>query len=512
MSHNALQSNRTLYEMLVRDIERLSLSASNESKAQKVSQVAKFAMMNFTGLLSDYRIEKILIEIGKELDANLISTKNQAISDTRNVLHVVSKLFNTGGHTKIVRNWIEMDTRSVSSLVVTDQDTFLEFGVHNELVKNCHEVVFLNAKDSLVERSLALKKYILSTKFDVIVLHHHPDDVIPVIALSNENFPPVMHYNHADHLFGIGVAISDLVIHFRKISHDFSLRFRGVKRSEVLSYPLKSVPDVGHDVVKKNSKVTFITMGSLYKFMPYQGHNLFKLFASILNKYPECELLVIGVSEKSCKERFGINPPQNMRFLGEVIDPNNYLNSADFFIEPYPVGTGLGTVESLQHGLIPIFNYFDVTIYGRGARSLFSNELFIQELNTQAEYEDLIIGLITKEYTQRKEQIKRFEDFLNKCRNPEWLASLESLYSLIESNEHTVKAFSGLALIDTHSTYWAEYYSNKYVNKLKFVLNVVFKLKLADKLYLIKLLFRNHGFEIFYSYRLTQIFFSVLIK
>ena len=65
---------------------------------------------------------------------------------------------------------------------------------------------------------------------DVIILHIHCEDVIPVLAFADESgLPPVLFLNHADHLFWLGTSVADLVLNLRDAATDITIGRRGVE-------------------------------------------------------------------------------------------------------------------------------------------------------------------------------------------------------------------------------------------------------------------------------------------
>ena len=64
---------------------------------------------------------------------------------------------------------------------------------------------------------------------DIVVLHVHNMDVVPMIALAGlENRPPSMMVNHGDHQFWLGSGVVDLIVSTRDSGRQLGIDRRGV--------------------------------------------------------------------------------------------------------------------------------------------------------------------------------------------------------------------------------------------------------------------------------------------
>ena len=73
---------------------------------------AGFCWKNYPGTYTLKWLENLLIEIaGESIDPEHSQDKHQArsVSKNLNVLHVVTEGYETGGHTRLIINWITAD-------------------------------------------------------------------------------------------------------------------------------------------------------------------------------------------------------------------------------------------------------------------------------------------------------------------------------------------------------------------------------------------------------------------
>src|SRR6185503_6674419 len=73
----------------------------------------------------------------------------------------------------------------------------------------------LDRRGSLLRIAHSLRR--IASDVDFIVLHVHPDDVVPTLAFgAGIDHPPIAYLNHADHVFWIGSEICDINLNIRE--------------------------------------------------------------------------------------------------------------------------------------------------------------------------------------------------------------------------------------------------------------------------------------------------------
>ncbi|MCA9749396.1 MAG: hypothetical protein KC414_09845, partial [Romboutsia sp.] len=369
---SCLISNRELYKICFNNIYINNTIYKCEENIQKISRLAKFASRNHTGLLSDPRLEKLLKEYGNNFeDVEPIIEKKKR----RKVLHIATEVYNIGGHNRVIRNWIQNDWNSDSFLLLTN-NLKREFPKYIESVSNIN--IKILEKNSILERAKELRKYVLKENFDNIILHIHPYDVIPNIAFSKPIPGIITFFNHADHIFSLGSTVADAIINFRENAKTFSIKYRNTKQSLVLNLTYETKgggTNSNHSIPLKKEMIKLVTMAGHYKFRPIDNINFLHFFDNLTKKAGNIEFHVIGIDEKIFELFTGYsNTNPKIILHGYIIDPYHIYQDADYFIEPYPMGTCLGLLDVCSTGAYPIMNWIDYTIYGSSAFSIIPEE------------------------------------------------------------------------------------------------------------------------------------------
>ena len=336
-SARAWENRREVYSKIVRDALRQGQWALAESL---ISISGRFAERMALGLYADAEIERFLLSRATSLAEPVPKT-----CDENSVLVVMSEAYLYGGHTRVVERWIENDRSRRYSLAVTRQGRN-EFPLRlTEAVARSGGVVrFLEETDSADSRAVELRRW--SVDFSCIVLHTHPDDIIPVLAYGIDSFPrPVGLYNHADHRMWLGASIADCVGELRQWGRDITVNFRGVPGSMVIGIPgdgAASVP-VGREEARRTLKIRedrrlVVSAGAAYKYNPIPGMDFLDVVVPLLESRTDVEVVVLGVTFagrpdwKIVSDRFGgrlkaLNSVGHEDFMKWMVAADLVLNS-----------------------------------------------------------------------------------------------------------------------------------------------------------------------------------------
>jgi len=369
--NNFLYKSNTIYEHLLEHIHSLYKKGRFENTLKCIQLTADYAWKVHTGRYTDGRIENIAFDIGQNLNNILKSQKLDnyrfnlpAITNKykkRNILHIATRVSKIGGHTRLINNWIKQDTHSSHSLVIVNQ-TNLEVPewIDKSISKSGGKLILIPPNISLLLKAKLLRE-LSNSNIDLIILHHHPNDIVPVVAFSVKNCPPVAIQNHADHVFWLGSSIGDIVINIRKSGQSISVNRRHLPKNFLLPIPIdiKPPPITKESARKqlniKQNDILLLSIGMPYKFIPSGNLNFFKTIIKVLNSNPNIHLFIIGFDKEYIKY-IPESKHERIKLLGRIVDPSIYYKAADLYLESFPVGSLTTLLEAVILGLYPVLS------------------------------------------------------------------------------------------------------------------------------------------------------------
>jgi hypothetical protein len=275
-----------------------------------------------------------------------------------------------GGHTRLAWRWIEGDDGRVHSVAVTRQayepmpDSLLEAvrarGGRIERIDR--------AAPGIIRRAAALQA--LAAQADLVVLHTHPFDVVPSIALAGLDRsgarPPTILLNHADHLFWIGLSSSDLVLHLRSSGARLSFARRGLSpdRSGILPVPLSRAPqpvrreDARRALGYSSGEVLAVSIASGYKFGSTEGGSMLPLLEQAMERCPDLRVLAVGPGDRAEWQAAAKRVAGRIVSFGNRDDLAAIYGSADIYLDSYPFSSLTSMLEAGQQR-IPLLAYSD---------------------------------------------------------------------------------------------------------------------------------------------------------
>jgi len=483
-----LEENRRLYEILVSDIIHSKQKFTHEELARKISWVANFAHQYFTGLLSDFRLEDILNEIGRKIEIENINGNKKHIerkaskSSKRKVLHIATSIYSVGGHSRVIMNWAKMDTESEHSIILTEQTISIDETFKKDFVELFNFYFEQKKDDSILNKAIELRQIVIEEKFDLVILHTHFNDVIPVIAFSHDEIPPIALFNHANHTFWLGISISDFVIDFAEESEFYSKKYRGVKNTFLLPIPIGEQPKLKTKRESLKKKKVLASMATEGKYKPYKDLDFLKFYSEFLLKNKDVVLYIIGLTEEKYQEYYNGKKPSNLVLCGYVTNPTEILVKADYFIESFPMGSILACLDAVRNGAHPIFNYKGITIFGKESPIVFPNEIAEQKVMDINSYSELVDNELKTGCIKNKSK-QSIKKFIEELELPKWKVHLQQFYDTVINKKHEISMLRVNKYIDTEeANNWAEFQNNK--EKFIHVINFSSKIDIRNLLFL----------------------------
>jgi hypothetical protein len=361
----AVQRNSDQYEQILKYIQQMNWRRAPEKVLRFIKLAADFASHNHTGRFADGAIENIILQIGLDLDALLPKQRLRSPGDSipelrkssrRHVVHVITWALPAGGPTRTLRNWIELDADSCSSVVLVDQGRFeVPHWLEGAVARSGGELLRIPDDYSILARAKWLREVTRSA--DLVVLHTYTFDVVPGIAFAVPGGPPVAMVNHSDHIFWLNGSITDLVVHQRDVSTEIAAERRFARNEVVLPHPLlEPDPSLTKAEARRRlgipeSQTVLLSVGSVWKLFPTRTHNFRNTALKILERNPRAHLYLLAWD-------WGFKPDflfgckhDRFHFFPDQVDASPYQAAADVYLEGFPFGAQTSMLEAALRGM-----------------------------------------------------------------------------------------------------------------------------------------------------------------
>jgi hypothetical protein len=439
---------RRIYDRFVAQLLDLEEHGDADSLLSYIQMAAKFAWLLPTGRYADGQIENRALKIGlatKDFvnEGPSRSCFNLLPKDKRRkVLHVATWVQSVGGHTKLIANWISHDPDSCHSLLITrGSSSQREEPIPQwlrEAVSDNGGCLVLLPPGGLLSKALSLRA-VVQQDVDMVVMHHHPDDVVPVVAFATGRCPPVAVLNQAHHVFWLGSSIADAVIEIWPSGRSLSETRRLVKRSLFLPIPLSAPPQVSRTGARMalqipDDQVAILSIGSAFKYTPTETHNFYRVAVRLLEQHPQAHLYLVGVTWTDCAEYLPYRQHERLHLLGIIEDPTLYRAAADLYLEGFPICSETALLESTLLGACPVLSF------APGSRVLTCDDValrgVVENAASEEEYIEKVSYLI-RDSEERERIAAQAKARISAVHGgPEWTRSLHSVYEDLERTKH----------------------------------------------------------------------------
>lgn len=367
-SAKQLVRNKQLFEKAVSRAQ-IALKNGKLNSVIAWAQIgADLACGRHPGFYTSVPLESLLLDVAYRLDerkeAKAIDQKiclQHTSSDKKNVLHVMTEAYEVGGHTRLVSEWIRNTSdEAVHGVVTTAQQGPLPKDLSSIIANGGWYQSLKTFSPDLLTRSCLLRQ--LSRKWaDVVVLHIHPSDALPIVAFGVSDGPPVILFNHAGHMFWLGASVADVVADILPWQQKITLDRRGAKNSKILPIPIsKANTESDHEVAKKqfgikNDTITLLTIGSEYKYTPFAGYDFVNTMVKILRRNSNVVLFAVGPRQQGRWAKASAIVGGRIRAMGLVdfSDLPAFYDVADIYVDSFPLAGGVALLEAGVRG-IPI--------------------------------------------------------------------------------------------------------------------------------------------------------------
>ena len=310
------------------------------------------ASMFHLGFFSSLNLESRLEALSQKLIKNFLAEDWEPLPNRGSTVHLLTRAFSTGGHTRAVERWLESSEQS-SSIVLTRSQELPE-----SLAQAIGDREFLVVKGGPLRRIRKVADYV--SNFELAISHIHPFDVDAVLALwiARRRGTRVAIFNHADHQFWVGSAVAEVVLEFRKFGSELSMGLRGVDKSMIVGLPPIVASSKGSHVSDLSSKATkskmLLCVGRNQKFAKIPGKpSLEEYLEKFLSENPEFKCTIVGPGRfsrvRKLKRKLGgqvtLLPRQPLSKVFEL------FSQATVGIDTFPMGGGTIARDMTSQGV-----------------------------------------------------------------------------------------------------------------------------------------------------------------
>ena len=433
-------SNFARFDAEVKLAESAYAKGELEMAAFYAATAATIATHTHCGVFSSPRLEAILNATGRQI-APGNGAKPRERGAIKRVLHVGSELSSVGGLTRMISRWITADSDRTSSVVLTQHRGEVPEHLTEAVRRSGGELVRLN--QSIGSRfDWARKLRQIGNAHDVIIMHIHCEDVIPVLAFADESgLPPVIFLNHADHLFWLGTSVADLVLNLRDAATDISIARRGVQADRNFLLPtivdsttrLQSRDEAKAGLGLPPDTILLLSVARRPKYRSIDGLSFADRHVKLLEKHPQARLVVVGSGEPDDWQAAKARVDGRITGLSEVPDPKRYFEAADIYVDSYPFVSSTSMMEAAGYGLpaVTIFTLPDeARIFGINHVGLVGTSLVA---TTADEYEAMLDRLVV-DASFRTEKGEAVRQAIERFHVPSgWRSHLEAAFERVRS-------------------------------------------------------------------------------
>ena len=434
-----IQENFKAFRSLVVQAQDYVQQGKYTEAAVYVQMAGLYAFWRHSGLFASPELEQILRAIAQQT-IPIDPRKNQVSPGTsRKVLHVASAVQGIGGLGRMIWRWIQQDTKSSHSLVLTQQASSYVPSIFRDAVYNSGGKIY-SLNETTIGGILSWAKQLrkIAAEADFVVLHIWPDDAIPLIAFANkEQSPPILYLDHADHGFWLGATISDVVINLRASGMRLSQERRGFEAERIALLPI-ILPPTERKLSRTEAKqklgfdentVLLLSIARAPKYRTIDEVNFADAHVPLLEKYDNAVLVVIGPGDSEDWSAAVERTQGRIKIFAEREDTAVFYQAADIYVDSFPIISITSLLEAGSYAvpLVTRYPYSDACgILGSDAPGLDDNLIRARNLD---EYTAILCRLV-------KDEEFRFSlgEATRKCisethMGSNWQHSLEEVYT-----------------------------------------------------------------------------------
>jgi hypothetical protein len=287
------------------------------------------------------------------------AARARSTRDRPGVLHVATQVeYPVGGHGRLIERWIRSDRSRRHSVVTTLPRHQVPEVLAAAAAASGGQVHRLApGSASFAARAQHLRQ--LAAASDVVVLHTHPFDPLPILALAWPNRPPTVYSNHAPHVFWLGRAVADAVLCGRELAKRLCSERRGIPAEACYVVPMPAEPQDEAAGAPRNARreqlgvagdLLVLTVAAGFKLRPDGHRDLPATVADALASRPGVCWRVVGPEPAGEWAELEKRTQGRLRAVGAQSDRGLY-SAADVYLDSYPFASRTAMLDAAAAGL-----------------------------------------------------------------------------------------------------------------------------------------------------------------
>jgi glycosyltransferase involved in cell wall biosynthesis len=408
----SIPENFEMFHSLVAQARDLAQQGKYDIAAIYGEMAAFSAIWKPCGLFVSSELEQIFLNIGKKVipTHSYLRKSSSLPGKPKKILHVVTSVPPIAGHSRMVWRWIQQDSDRCHSLVLTRQRKEVPKILTDAVNSSGGKIYKLNETiGSIVSWAKRLRE--IAAEADMVMLHLNPEDVIPMIAFANkEQSPPIIFFNHTDHLFWLGVSISDLVVNLRESGMHLSQERRSISSERNLLLPIILNPidrklsrtEAKRQLGLAENSVLLLSIARPPKYKTIDGISFADAHIPLLKQHEQAILLVIGPGGTEDWSAAIQETQGRIIVLGQTKDTAVeetavFYQAADIYVDSYPFISNTSLLEAGSYSLplVTRYPYSDACgIFGADMPGLTGNLIRVRDIE---EYTAILSRLVEDE-------------------------------------------------------------------------------------------------------------------
>lgn len=268
------------------------------------------------------------------------------------ILHVVTEVYSTGGHTRLINNIIRLVTDKKHSLLITNSNAIVPEWLSVSIKESggtIYQCINNDEKDKI--------KFIRKTcsKYKYVFLSIHPNDISTNVALLNKTNSTIFFVNHADHRFWVAGEVADYILDLSLEGNAFTKSIRNFSNSGVIGIPLEDNKDKYREK-SNNGVTTILSVADSHKFNRYEHYKFDKFIMDLLKKNNNCEFIIVGKKNTLKYRIHNLIRGNKIYALGKISkdELNNVYKKTDIYVDSFPINSYTCLLEAIMY-TIPSF-------------------------------------------------------------------------------------------------------------------------------------------------------------